>query len=231
MSFCYILLHVCVYLTVGLSMLLLPGISAAGVSNDRRSGRLEDLITTPFSSAAIYFGKVIAAALPFCAAGGFVFVLMLPIMFAERLDAVSVLRILVEMICQVALIAIVSVTSSCLCRHAATARVLAYTGVWVVVPLLWYGVLTVGSIQATGHFDMVDSETIGLNGNSSQAIWTWEQLSNYMILYLFLIAVLAASIGVRRLYPRGKVKKTPRASISETSAPPINLGQTPTSGG
>ena len=170
LSFCYILLHICGYITVGFAILLLPGIAAAGVARDRRTGRLDDLVSTTFSSTAIYLAKVVAAGLPFWLSGCFVYLLMLPVMFAERLDATSVFRILIEMLFQVALVSLFSVTSSCLCRQAATARVLAYLAVWILLPLVWFGIVAMGN---KSRYHGVGSYPIQWPDSGWQ--WTWRQ--------------------------------------------------------
>jgi hypothetical protein len=213
-SFCYILLHLGVYLFVFFTMLLLPGIAAAGVARDRRTGRLDDLITTTYSSTSIYTAKVIASSLPFCVAGGSLFVLMLPVMFAEHLDAAAVIRILVEMVGQIGLIAIVSVTCSCRCRHAATARVLAYFAVWLVFPFLWFCLVTTskGQLRYPGNYPFERRQL--------EWQWTWEQFSSYRFLFQATLALLLAFVGIHRIAPRGRVKNV--SNVTEDTQSPAD---------
>ena len=92
MSFSCILLRLAGCATILFTMLLLPGIAAAGVARDRQTGRLDELVTTTYSSFAIYCAKVIAAALPFWLPCCFVYLLMLPVVASENLTIVSVLK-------------------------------------------------------------------------------------------------------------------------------------------
>lgn len=201
MSFCFLVLHICGYVVVGFAMLLLPGIAAAGVARDRQTGRLDDLVTTSFSSGAIYLAKLVAATLPFVLAGCTVYGLMVPVMFGERLAALSVFRILFEMILQVGVISAISITCSCVCRSGSVARVLAYIAVWIVLPALWFLVRSPTLSHTSERWAAMGPYSI-TGDRELRGTWTWVQASDYRMAFLLCICLVVSWIGIRRLFPK-----------------------------
>jgi len=140
-TFGYMALRIAVYGVVACTKLFLPGIAAGTVANDRRNGRMEALQMTPVSVELLYLAKVFAAAYPFLLLEGALFVLFSGVAVADCVPAPEALRLALEGIGQIVMIACLSVSCSARFTTAGVARAVAYLIVWLLLPICWFGAL------------------------------------------------------------------------------------------
>jgi hypothetical protein len=136
-GFGYIALRIILYFLIGFSKLVLPALAAGSIGNDRLTGRLEELRTTPLSMSSIFLAKAMAVMAPFLLWGVMLTAPFLLIAINESMPLVELMRLWLEFIGQIALIALISLMCSAVFRSPWTARVAAYPIVWLLLPAGW----------------------------------------------------------------------------------------------
>lgn len=199
MTFGYTCLRLITYVVVFWTWLLLPGIAGGGVANDRRTGRMEELQTTPFTREGIYLAKAVAAARPFWMLGLLLFLLFACVVCAEHVSFGEVARLCWEMSAQIFLAALVTITCSALFSSAAVARGAAYLLLWLVLPCLWTVVLLYSGGETNDT--LFPPWRWGGGRGSMQAPWSYAQLCWAQRALMLGIGLLFAWIGIRKMRP------------------------------
>ncbi len=137
LTFGYSLLRFTAYVLIATAKVILPGLAAGIVAGDRRTGRLQDVQLTTFTPREIYLAKVLAPALLFLLPGAILLALFSGIVVCEYVPISEVVRLCVEAIGQILLLAFVTVTCSALFSSTWVAMVVAYLLLWLLLPSGW----------------------------------------------------------------------------------------------